>query len=95
MRVIDDLPPVKRGFWHHAGVSPCAVEIVCHHTLLGSDDSDDPPELALDRQVECYYVRYHTPEPVPPWFNGGVALSLREAVLLAERRLGPVVCWVD
>ncbi|HMN94147.1 MAG TPA: hypothetical protein PKC60_13030 [Hydrogenophaga sp.] len=95
MATVDELPAVKRGLWWYAGTSPCDVRIVHHHTLYGSGDADDPPELASDRQVDCFYVRYHTPAAAPAWLDGGCALSLREAMFLAERKLGPVVSWQD
>ncbi len=95
MQDVDQLPPVKQGLWFFAGVTTCHVHIVRHHTLYGTGDADDPPELARDREVECYYIRFDKPHTPVPWQDGGAALSLREAVFLAERRLGPVVCWAD
>ncbi|MCB4366361.1 hypothetical protein KIH07_21715 [Hydrogenophaga taeniospiralis] len=95
MKDVDQLPAVKHGLWFFAGVTTCHVHIVRHHTLYGTGDADDPPELARDREVECYYIRFDKPHTPVPWQDGGAALSLREAVFLAERRLGPVVCWAD
>lgn len=95
MKDVDQLASIKHGLWFFAGVTTCHVRIVRHHTLYGSDDPDDPPELARDRAVECYYVRFDKPHARPAWQDGGTALSLREAVFLAERRLGPVVSWAD
>ncbi|MGS5086057.1 hypothetical protein ACVC7V_06050 [Hydrogenophaga sp. A37] len=95
MNDVDQLPSIKQGQWFYGGLTTCAVRIVRHHTLYGSGDADDPPELFSDRAVECYYIRYHVPAAAQPWLDGGSALSLREAVFLAERKLGPVVTWVD
>jgi hypothetical protein len=95
MNEIACLPCVKHGLWFYAGVSTCEVRIVRHHTLYGTHDAEDPPEIATDREVECYYVRFEGPPGHTPWHDGGVALSLREAVFLAERRLGPAVSWAD
>lgn len=95
MNEVDQLPPVKEGLWFYAGVTTCHVRIVHHHTLFGSGDADDPPELAADREMPCFYVRYHGPMPSQAWCDGGAALSLSEAMFLAERRLGPVVNWLD
>ncbi|MDI3511345.1 hypothetical protein [Hydrogenophaga sp.] len=92
---VDELPSIRRGRWLYAGVTPCDVRIIRHDTLYGSGDTEDPPELAGNRAVECYYIRYHTPAVTPPWHDGGIALSLREAMFMAERKLGPVVHWVD
>jgi hypothetical protein len=95
MAEIDRLPAVKQGQWFFAGVTACAVRIVRHDTLYGTHDPEDPPELAADRMAECFYVRYHPPGPSAAWCDGGAALSLREALFLAQRKLGPVVHWQD
>jgi len=92
---LDSLPCVKQGLWFHGGVSTCHVRIVHHHLLQGTGDADDPPELACDRAADCYYIRFDLPPTRPGWQSGGVALSLREAVFMAERRLGPMVSWSD
>lgn len=94
---LDQLPCVKHGLWLHGGVTTCHVRIVRHHLLLGTGDADDPPEIAHDRSAECYYVLFDLPhrDAAAAWHNGGAALSLREAVFMAERRLGPVVSWND
>ena len=93
MNEVDQLPAVKQGHWFHGGLTACPVRIVRHHTLFGTHDPEDPPELATDRVAECYYIRYHPPGAFEFWHDGGTALSLREAVSLAERKLGPVVQW--
>ncbi len=95
MNTVDELPVVKQGQWFFGGVTTCPVHIVRHHTLYGSHDPDDPPELAADRETECYYVRYHLPGSDDPWHDGGTALTLREAMFMPERKLGPVVNWLD
>jgi len=95
MDELDSLPCVKQGLWFHGGVSTCHVRIVRHHLLYGTGDADDPPELARDRPAECYYIRFDLPQGGQLWRDGGVALSLREAVFMAERRLGPLVSWSD
>lgn len=99
MDLLDRLPAVRQGLWFSGGCITCHVRIVRHDVLFGSGDDDDPPELARDRHVECYYVRYDLPSfnqrGPRRWRDGGAALSLREAVFLAQRRLGPAVCWED
>jgi hypothetical protein len=43
-------------------------------------------------------VLFDLPHPAAAaarWHNGGAALSLREAVFLAQRRLGPRLDWSD
>lgn len=94
--VVERLPAVKKGLWFFGGVTPCHVHIVQHHMLVGSHDQDDPPAFAEDRSVECFYIRFDCPpEAGAAWLDGGAALSLREAVFMAERRLGWPVHWAD
>lgn len=93
MSEVDQLPALQEGHWYAGGVTVCPVRIVRHHIQYGTHDPDDPPELSEDRPGECYYVRYRPPGAAADWRDGGVALSLREAVFLAERKLGPVVHW--
>jgi hypothetical protein len=95
MSLVDELPAVKQGRWFYAGTTSCPVRIVRHDTLYGTHDPQDPPELAADQATECFYIRYHLPRVDDDWRDGGAALSLREAVFLAERKLGPVVSWSD
>lgn len=94
MSEVDQLPAIKLGHWYSGGVTTCPVRIVRHHILWGTHDPDDPPEIANDRTAECYYIRYHPPGPHHAWHDGGVALTLREAMFLAERKLGPMR-WED
>ncbi len=84
---------VRKGYWLYGGLTVCPVQIVRHDTLYGSRDPEDPPELASDRKIECFYIRYRPPGPYGHWHDGGAALSLREAVFLAQRKLGPLLHW--
>ena len=95
MPEIDCLPAVKQGYWFYAGVTLCPVRIVQHNMLFGTGDPEDPPDIAIDRITDCFYVRYHPPGSNAHWLDGGTALSLREAVFLAQRKLGPAVQWND
>ena len=90
---LKSVPPEKTGTWLYAKEVPCEVRIVRHHTLYGSADYEDPPEIAEDRSVECFYVLFQTPAGEPNWVGGGAALTLAEAVALAERKLGPSLAW--
>jgi hypothetical protein len=95
MRALEETQPTRAGVWLYAGEVPCEVRIVRHHTLYGTGDYEDPPEVACDREIDCFYVLYHTPVGEPAWVGGGVALSLEEAVSLAERMLGSSLQWSD
>jgi len=93
MQDLEAAPPVQSGTWLYAGTVPCEVRIVRHHMLCGSGDYEDPPDVADDREVECFYVLFHTPAGQPQWVGGGAALSLAEAVSLAEKKLGSTITW--
>ncbi len=93
MNETDTPSVIRKGCWFYGGLTACPVHIVRHHTLYGSHDPEDPVELAMDREVECFYIRYRPPGPHENWHHGGVALSLREAVFMAQRKLGPVLQW--
>ena len=95
MRELEQATPVKRGTWLYAGTVPCEVRIIKHHTLYGTGDYEDPPEIAEDREVECFYILYHTPAGEPAWVGGGSALSLQDAVAVAEAALGSGLRWND
>ena len=93
MKIIDHKLAVKQGYWFYAGINLCPVKIVNHQTLYGTLDPTDPPEIALDQAKNCYYVLYHIPSDRELWRDGGVALSLSEAVFIAELKLGPTLQW--
>jgi hypothetical protein len=86
-------PIVKRGHWLYDDAVTCEVRIVSHHVLYGTGDHEDPPEIREDREVECYYLLFHTPAGKPEWGGGGGFLSLEQAVLVAESQLGPTLKW--
>ena len=93
MQKIDSLPSEKSGFWFYAGLTLCPVKIIHHSVLFGTYDPTDPPEFANDQIRDCYYVRYLPPGNHNTWQDGGVALSMNEAIFLANRKLGPAMQW--
>jgi hypothetical protein len=92
---IERAEPVKRGTSLYAGSIPCEVRIVRHHMFYGTGDHEDPPEIANDREVECFYILYHTPEREPSWVGGGTSLSLSDAIAAAEAMLVGGVTWQE
>ena len=52
MAKIDLLPAIKEGYWFYAGLTICPVRIVRHHTLYGTNDSSDPPEISFDKEIK-------------------------------------------
>jgi hypothetical protein len=87
--------PVKSGTWLYAGTIPCEIRIVRHHVLYGSADYEDPPEIAEDREVECFYILYATPAGSPKWVGGGAELTLQNAMARIEAKLPAPVTWCD
>jgi hypothetical protein len=94
MNELESAKPEKTGTWLYGGRVPCEVRVVRHHTLYGSGDYEDAPEVAEDRSVECFYVLFHTPAGEPEWVGGGAALSLNEAMALAQKKLGHTLVWL-
>jgi hypothetical protein len=90
---METIIPVKRGIWLYAGSVACEVRIVRWDTLYESGDYEDPPEIADDRSLECYYLLIHTPAGSPEWGIHGVTLSLSEATAKAELLLGTELTW--
>jgi hypothetical protein len=93
MQNIDTMKLIKQGQWFHAGLTSCPVRIVQHTMLHGTHDPEDPPELAADIQADCFYVYFCLPQTPDDWCEGGAALSLREAIFLAQRKLGSSLQW--
>jgi hypothetical protein len=95
MKHLEDITPVRRGTWLYSGSLPCEVRIVPYDTLYGSGDYEDSPEISEDRKAPCFYVLFQTPTGEPSWVGGGAALSIAEAVSIAEAKLGGAVVWHD
>ena len=92
---IETRSPVKTGSWLYDGRIPCEVRIVPHNIWYGSGDYEDPPDVANDREIPCFYILFHTPVGEPQWAGGGAALTLPEAVAIVERKLGNAVTWQE
>jgi hypothetical protein len=90
-----DAPVVRRGHWLYNGMVPCEVRIVRHNVLYGTGDAEDTPDIAEDRDVECYYLLFHTPVKEPDWVGGGAALTLADAADIAKSLLGSTLTWDD
>ena len=90
---IETINPVKRGIWLYAGSVACEVRIVRWDILYGSGDYEDPPEIAEDRPLECYYLLIHTPAGSPEWEIHEATFSLSEAIAKAESLLGIELTW--
>jgi hypothetical protein len=89
----DHLPIVARGTWLYDGSVPIEVRIVRSEIAYGSGDQEDPPEIAEDRHVACYYLLYEsTIEPGRFPAGGGGYFTVAEAMAAAARN-APGVEW--
>ena len=93
MPPVDDAPVVKRGWWLYAASVRCDVYIVRRDVFPGTGDDEDPPEVADDRDVTCYELRYEIPGYPPKYAGGGYYLSIDEATTEAATVLGSTLQW--
>jgi len=94
MKRLEHLQPVKKGTWLYDGSISCEVRIVQHSVLYGSGDYEDEANVSEDQETECFYILYQTSVGQPSWVGGGVALTLDEAILLAEETISEGIVWV-
>lgn len=82
--------PLKVGLWLYAGEVGCAVRIAPHDMLYGSGDDEDPPELANDQSLACFYAFVASPDDADRWnpLCGGPTIDA--VMALAEAKLGHV-----
>ncbi|HEY4370338.1 MAG TPA: hypothetical protein VGN52_00220 [Burkholderiales bacterium] len=85
--------PVRRGSYSYAGRLSCEVRIIQWHTLYGSGSPHDPPQLAQDRAVTCYYILYRTPADPREWVRNGGLLTYEEALERATSLFGGALRW--
>ncbi len=86
-------PIVKRGYWLEGPIRS-GIRIVRSQKMYGTGNPDDPPEIANDRDVECYYVIYDSPSPLAPrGAAGGAYLTLEDAVAAVQKTTKAPVVW--
>lgn len=90
---MDRQVPLLRGSYSYAGRTHCEVRIVCWHTLYGTGDPHDPPHIAQDQAVTCYYILYRTPADPRAWVRNGGLLTYEEAVTRAAALFGAALRW--
>jgi hypothetical protein len=49
---------VLEGTWLYAGTTPSRVVVLRRDRWYGTGDHEDPPEVAEDREIEMFEVRY-------------------------------------
>lgn len=87
---------IRRGTWLYDGSVRREVRIIRQSTLYGSGDYEDPPDIADDRDCECFGVLFETATGGPPRFAGGGQFkSLEDATQHVEELLVGGVEWYD
>lgn len=87
-------PIIKRGICLYDNTVEYEVRIIKWHTLYGSGDYQDSPEIREDQQIECYYAFYedlcHRGEF---HVRSRGYLSLDEAIFSVESKCS--VTWIE
>jgi hypothetical protein len=83
---------VSRGSWLY-GTIRLGIFVIRRQVRYGSGDNEDPPDIADDRNVETYVVRYEIAGSGGGYTGGGQYLSLTEAKRDAEQICGASVTW--
>lgn len=84
---------VKEGTWIYDDCIVCNMRIIKWHTLYGSGDYEDPPEIQDDREIECYYVEYESMTENGKYGGGRGFLTLSEAMEDAEKSVFQKINW--
>lgn len=90
-----DVKPILTARWSYAEEMEREVRIIRHDVLYGTGDYEDEPDVAEDRQVECFYILYQTACGEPQWTGGGAAMTLADAKHHVEAVLGKSLQWID
>ena len=84
--MMENAEVVKTGICIYSGNVTYQVRIVKWHILYGTGDYEDPPEIADDREIECYYVWYENLINKGVYNRGGGSfLSVAEAIFAVEQ----------
>ena len=84
---------VRVGSWLYAGSVPREVQIFRSGLWYGSGDVEDPPDIALDREVECFVVEFQTATGEPQWVGGGTFATIEDAIEAVGRTVGASLVW--
>lgn len=95
MSAFDDLPVVREAVWLYDGSVPVRVKVLKSPETFGTGDYEDPPDVAENAPIECFFVVYESAGS-PGAFNNGITniATLEEAVAVVEARF-PGVKWMD
>jgi hypothetical protein len=85
---------VLEGTWLYAGTTRSRIVILRRDTWYGTGDREDPPEVADDREIETFEVRYDAAGDTGRFAaGGGQYLTLDAARARAEAACGSSVVW--
>lgn len=85
---------IREGIWLYNDCVECKVRIVRWHTLYGTGDYEDAPDIANDKEIECYYILQESIQEKGkfPIYRGGF-LSIQEAIEDAENCTFQKITW--
>ncbi|NFT06667.1 hypothetical protein FDF26_06230 [Clostridium botulinum] len=87
---------VLKGTWLYDGCITCHIRIIKWHTLYGSGDYEDPPEISDDKEIECYYVIFESIiDKGKIASSRGGFLTLSEAITEAEEVTYQKINWAE
>lgn len=89
---------VKQGTFLYADTVTCDIRIVKSPIRFGSGDHEAPPEIAEDRQEECYYIQFGSTTERDIYNAGSIAFStVAEALqwLSTAPGIGRSVQWLS
>lgn len=85
---------MQEGIWLYNDCIECKVRIIKWHTLYGTGDYEDTPDIENDKEIECYYVLQESIHEKGkfPTYRGGF-LSIQEAIEDAENCTFQKITW--
>lgn len=87
---------VLEGNWLYAECIPCHLYVIKSHTLYGSGDYKDPPEIRDNKEVECYYIKFESMVDRGKIDSRlGGFLTLSEVIAEAENVIYQKINWVS
>jgi hypothetical protein len=92
--MFDNAEVILEGTWVYDECITCHLLIIKWHTLYGSGDYYDPPEIRDDKETECYYIEFESmiEKGKIDSYRGGF-LTLSEAINDAEKVTNQKINW--
>lgn len=91
--MLKDAEIIMYGTWLYDTIQ-CKIRILKWHTLYGSGDYEDEPEIRDDREVECYYVEVESPSNRGHYSSAiGGFLRIKDAISESEKIISQKIIW--